>query len=188
MVFSPKDMEENQLFLIMSSAANLRNKNIELIKTCIESDHYVLVITTNQLYEILKKNYEKNGISMEKIYVIDAVTKYARGSEPGPVKNCRFISNPSNLTDMGIAVTESLKELEGKKTCLLYDSLNSSLIYISSQNVTKFIHFVTSKLRLMNFSGIFLAVEKGLDPDVLTKLTLFVDVVIDTDQDPATVP
>jgi len=171
----------------MSSAANLRDRNIELIKACIDSDYFVLVITTNQLYEILKKNYEKNGISMEKIYVIDAVTKYARGSDPVPVKNCRFISNPANLTDMGISFTESLKELEGKKTCLLYDSLNSSLIYISSQNVTKFFHYVTNKLRLMNFSGIFLGVEKGLDPEMLIKLTLFVDVVIDTEIDSETV-
>jgi KaiC/GvpD/RAD55 family RecA-like ATPase len=182
--FSPKDLEENQLYLIMSSAAKLRNNNIELIKTCIAADHHVLVITTNQLYDILKKNYEKNGIPMDKIYVIDAVTKYARGgSDPRPVKNCRFIGNPGNLTEMGIAVTEFLKELEGKKACLLFDSINSTLIYISSQNVTKFIHFVTNKLRMHNFSGIFLAVEKGLDPDVLTKITLFVDTVIDADLD-----
>lgn len=167
----------------MSSATNLRHKNIELIKACIDSDYYVLVVTTNQLFEILKKNYEKDGISMERIYVVDAVTRYAKGSDPEPVQNCRFIDHPGNLTGIGIAITESLKELEGKKTCLLYDSLNSTLIYISSQNTTRFIHFVTNKLRLLKFSGIFLAVEKGLDPDILTQLTLFVDTVIDTDLD-----
>jgi hypothetical protein len=181
-------MEESQLFLIMSSAANLRNKNIELIKACIDTDHYVLVVTTNQLYEVLARNYEKNGIPMEKIYIVDAVTKSATGANPQPVKNCQFISNPGNLTDIGIAIVEALKELDGKKTCLLYDSLNSTLIYISSQNASKFIHFVTNKLRLMHFSGIFLAVEKGLDPDFLTKLTLFVDTVIDADADPTNIP
>lgn len=181
LIFSQKNLDENQLFLIMSSAANLRNKNIELIKTCVDADLFVIVITTNQLAEILKKNYEINGISMEKIYIIDTVTKYANGTDPKPVKNCRFINNPGNLTEMGIVLTEVLKELDGKKTCLLYDSINSTLIYISSRNVTKFIHFVTNKLRLMKFSGIFLAVEKGLDPDMLTKLTLFVDTIIDAD-------
>ena len=55
------------------------------------------------------------------------------------------------------------------------------LIYISSQNIMKFIHFVTNKLRLMHFSGIFIAAEKGLGPEVLTRLTMFVDIVIDMD-------
>jgi hypothetical protein len=54
------------------------------------------------------------------------------------------------------------------------------LIYLSSQNISKFIHFVTNKLRLMDISGIFLAVEKGLDPMLMTQLTTFVDTVIDT--------
>jgi hypothetical protein len=56
------------------------------------------------------------------------------------------------------------------------------LIYISSQNITKFIHFVTNRLRLQDFSGIFLAVEKGLDPKILVQLTTFVDKVIDGDK------
>jgi archaellum biogenesis ATPase FlaH len=100
---------------------------------------------------------------------------------PGVV---RYVNNPANLTDMGIAVTKLLKELSGKEVCLLFDSVNSMLIYISSQNITKFIHFVTNKLRLLNFTGIFLVVEKGLDPDVLVQLITFVDAVIDVDKIP----
>ena len=65
---------------------------------------------------------------------------------------------------------------------LLFDSVNSMLIYISSANITKFVHFVTNKLRLMGFSGIFLAVEKGLDPDVLTQLITFVDRAVDLEK------
>jgi hypothetical protein len=38
---------------------------------------------------------------------------------------------------------------------------------------------VTNKLRLMDISGIFLAVEKGLDPQLLSQLTTFVDVIIE---------
>lgn len=177
-------MKEHELYLIMSSPTEIRNKNIEVIEKVLSEDYTVLVITTNQPYDILKKNYEKNGILLDRIHFIDTVTKYAMGRDPQPVKNCRFINNPANLTDMGIAVTEILKDLEGKKVCLLFDSVNSMLIYISSQNITKFIHFVTNKLRLLNFAGFFLVVEKGMDPDVLTQLTTFVDAVVDVDKTP----
>ena len=175
---------DHELFLIISSATDLRNRNIELIRDVTAKGYYVLVITTNQISEVLRRNYEKNGIPLDRIWFVDAVTRYALGHDPGPVKQCRFVNNPSDLTDIGIAVSGTLKELQGKEVCLLLDSVNSMLIYLSSQNIKKFVHFITSKLRLLNFSGIFLAVEKGLDPDVLIQLTTFVDEVIDMDKEP----
>ncbi len=184
MIFSLKDTTENELFIVLASAANIRNKNIEVVKAAIENDYYIIVVTTNQLAGILKKNYDKQMLPEDKIYFVDAVTKYAAGTNVPPMKNCRFITNPGNLTDMGIAITESIKELEGKKTCLLLDSINSMLIYIPSHNITKFIHFVTNKLRIHNLSGIFLIVEKGIAPEVLSQLTTFVDNVIDEDPVP----
>jgi hypothetical protein len=183
-VFSLDTIQDEELYLIMASAPDIRNKNIEIIKGLLSKDYYVLVITTNQPYDVLKKNYEKRGIAMERIFVVDTVTKYAMGHDHEPVANCRFVNNPADMTAIGIAVTESLGGLKGKKVSLLFDSVNSMLIYISSQNITKFIHFVTNRLRLMNFSGMFLAVEKGLDPDVLTQLTTFVDEVVDIDAAP----
>jgi hypothetical protein len=184
MEFPLPDIKDEEIYLIMASAQEIKKKNIELIKGLLTKDYHVLVITTNQPYDVLKKNYEKNGIDMEKIFIVDTVTKYAQGHEHEPVKNCRFVSNPADMTAIGIAVTESLSGLKGKKVSLLFDSVNSMLIYISSQNITRFVHFITNKLRLMNFSGMFLAVEKGLDPDVLTQLTTFVDEVFDIDQIP----
>jgi hypothetical protein len=82
---------------------------------------------------------------------------------------------------MGIAVTEVLKEHADRKVCIMYDSVSTMLIYLSSANISKFIHFVTNKLRLMDISGVFLAVEKGLDPMLMTQLTTFVDSVVETD-------
>ncbi|PKL68489.1 MAG: hypothetical protein CVV30_11300 [Methanomicrobiales archaeon HGW-Methanomicrobiales-1] len=184
MAFPLPELKEDEIYLVVASASNIRNKNIELIKELLAKDYYVLVITTNQPYDILKKNYEKEGIAMEKIFVVDTVTKYAMGHDHEPVKNCRFVNNPADLTGIGIAVTESLSELQGKKVSLLLDSVNSMLIYITSHHITKFVHFISNKLRLMNFSGIFLVVEKGLDPDVLTQLITFVDEVIDVDKIP----
>jgi hypothetical protein len=108
----------------------------------------------------------------------------AIGKVPAEVRNCRFINNPTNLTDLGIAVTEVLKENAGKKVCILYDSISTMLIYLSSPNISKFIHFVTNKLRLMDISGVFLAAEKGLDPLLMTQLKMYVDAIIDMEEEP----
>lgn len=185
MVFSISTLNSEGIYLIMASAPDIRNKNIEFIKGLLAKDYHVLVITSNQPYDILRKNYEKNGIAMERVFFIDTVTRFALGHDHEPVENCRFVGNPADLTAVGIALSESLSELKDMKVSLLFDSVNSMLIYLSSQHITKFIHFITNKLRLMNFAGIFLAVEKGLDPDMLTQLVTFVDEVIDADAKPA---
>lgn len=184
MEFFLQAIEEHGLYLVKLSPNEMRNKNIELTGKIVAEGYDVIVVTTNQPYDILRKNYEKNGIHLDRIYFVDTVTKNALGRDPLPSKNCRFINNPSNLTDTGIAITQMLQVLEGKKVCLLFDSVSSMLIYLSSQNIIKFIHFITNKLRLLNFSGIFLIVENGLDPDALAQLTTFVDVVVNVEKNP----
>ncbi|ABS56138.1 hypothetical protein Mboo_1621 [Methanoregula boonei 6A8] len=183
MAITQADLKDEGLYLITAPAARMREENINLIRMLLLRDYYVLVVTVNLPYDILKKNYAEKGIPMEKIFVVDTVTKYAIGHDHEPVLNCRFVGNPSDLTDLGIAITGILSSNKEKKISLLFDSVNAMLIYISSQNITKFIHFVTNKLRLMKFSGIFLAVEKGLDPNLLLQLTTFVDRVIDVDEE-----
>jgi hypothetical protein len=179
-IVSPEELAKKRIFLVLATPGNIRQRNIDLIKEISELGYHTVVITTNFPYGILAKLYGEQGIDLTKVSFIDAVTRNSIGSAENIPGVVRFINNPSNLTDMGIAVTEVLKDHSGKKVCILYDSISTMLIYLSSPNISKFIHFVTNKLRLMDISGIFLAVEKGLDPMLMTQLTTFVDTVIDT--------
>jgi KaiC/GvpD/RAD55 family RecA-like ATPase len=140
-----------------------------------------VVITTNFPYIVLKKLYEQSGVDLTRVSFIDAVTHHSFGSAQNVPGKVRYISNPANLTDMGIAVTEALREHHAGKVCILYDSISTMLIYLPSPNISKFIHFVTNRLRLMDISGVFLAVEKGIDPMLMTQLTTFVDKVVDAE-------
>lgn len=172
---------EEKLFLVLSSADMLKKNNAHIIHTLIGKGYRVVVITTNQPSAVLKKHYSTDGIDISRVSFIDAITKYALGKIPPGQEDCRFINSPSNLTDLGIAITEVLHSLANEKTCLLFDSVSTMLIYLPSTNISKFIHFITSKLRLVDAAGIFLAVEKGLDPLLLTQLTTYVDGTIDMD-------
>ena len=180
-IVNPEDLAKNQIFLILTSPGNIRERNMEIIRELSGLGYHSVVITTNFPYSVLMKLYDQGGVDLAKVSFIDAVTRNSFGSAediPGVV---RYVNNPANLTDMGIAVTEVLKEHHSGKVCILYDSISTLLIYLSSANISKFIHFVTNKLRLMDISGVFLAVEKGLDPMLMTQLTTFVDTVIDAE-------
>jgi len=180
LIVRPEDLDKKQIFLILATPSNIRQRNIELIKELAALEYHTIIVTLNFPYNILSKLYAENGIDVKNVSFVDAVTRNSIGNAENIPGVVRFINNPANLTDLGIAVTEVLKENSGKKVCVLYDSVSTMLIYLSSQNISKFIHFVTNKLRLMDLSGVFLAVEKGLDPMLISQLTTFVDTVIDT--------
>jgi hypothetical protein len=179
-IVNPEDLDKKQIFLILATPATIRQRNIDLIREISSQGFHTVIVTINFPYNILSKLYAENGVDLKTVSFIDAVTRNSVGSAENIPGVVRFVNNPANLTDLGIAVTEVLKENAGKKVCILYDSVSTMLIYLSSQNISKFIHFVTNKIRLMDISGVFLAVEKGLDPMLVSQLTTFVDTVIDT--------
>lgn len=179
-IVNPDSLAQKQIFLILATPGNIRECNISIIKELSALGYLSVIITTNFPYSILAKLYTQSGVDLSRVCFVDAVTRNSIGSVENIPGIVRYINSPANLTDMGIAVTEVLKEHSGEKVCILYDSVSTMLIYLSSPNISKFIHFVTNKLRLLDISGVFLAVEKGLDPMLMSQLTTFVDTVIDT--------
>lgn len=160
----------------------MKKANVSIVREIVSRGAVAIVVTTNQPYLILKKLYEREGLDLSKVYFVDAITRYAVGAEPAGAANAQFVNSPENLTGMGIAVTQALKEVEGGNVFVFVDSISTMLIYLSSADVSKFIHFLSSRLKILNVSGVFLAVGKGLDPLLLTRLTTFVDEVIDLDE------
>ena len=184
MTFSFDRLDRDKIYLCLTSAVRLRENSSAIIRSLIARGYLVIIVTTNQPYTILKKHYEKDGIDLSKVGFIDAITRYAVGEVPVGAKGVRFTSSPSDLTQLGIAISDSLKDLGGRKAAILLDSVSTMLIYLPSTNLSKFIHFVSSKLKILDMVGIFLAVEDGLDPTLLSQLTTFVDQVMNMDREP----
>lgn len=183
MVFSFSLSGEKKLYLVISPPEKLKLYNIEIIRQLIIDQQSVLVVTTSQPYTTLVKNYENYGLDISRIWFVDAITKCALGRIPQEASNCRFVKNPANITDLGIVITDVLNSFPDQKPCILFDSISTMLIYIPSINISKFFHFITNKLKLLNSPGIFLAADKSLDPLLMTQIVTFVDEVIDTEAD-----
>jgi len=172
--------DDKRIILALSPSRTYRENTIRMMQEIQKDpDLRVIVICVNQPAAFLSDYYKKNGIDTNRIFFIDAITQYATGTAPAPLDNCRFVSKPNDLTSMGIAVTTILKQFEGQKTVIFLDSVNAMLIHSSSADLTKFIHFIISKLRILSIAGILLAVEKGLDPVLLSQLSTFADDLVE---------
>jgi hypothetical protein len=172
------ETEDSLLYLMLAPPGDVHAMNIDVMQKIISRNCTPLIITVNQPYKVLVKMYAKEGIAPEKYYVIDTVTQYSGGSCV-PASHVRYITNPSNLTDLGIAITELIRLMPEPKKCIMFDSVSMFLIHIPSITASKFLHFVVNKLKLSEISGIFLCVDKGLDPVILSQMSAFVDRIVD---------
>ena len=168
-----------QIVLALSDPLKFKDNTLRLIREIQGEGFNLIVIAVNNPSGYLLELYQKNGIDTDKIWFIDAITRYAVGQEQETLKNCIYVNKPGDLTSLSIAVSEILKKRQGEKPVIFLDSVNAMLIYINSVDLSKFFHFIVSKLRILNISGIFLAVEKGLDPIMISQLSSFADEVIE---------
>ena len=175
-----ESIAENDLFLIFSKANELKKGDQEIVSQLVKLDYKIIVVTSNQPYTNLIQTYEENNIDLSNVSFIDLITHYALGKTPENKthEKCTFISNPGNLTDTGIAITEMINNNDVKKIAVVFDSITTMLIYLSSDQLSKFIHFLTNKFRLIGVKGFFFAAEGGIDPALEVRFTTFMDVVI----------
>jgi KaiC/GvpD/RAD55 family RecA-like ATPase len=155
--------------------------NLVVIKKILEEKDTPLIISLNQPSQVLVKSYAKEGITPDQYYVIDAVTHYSGGScRPDP--HIRYVNHPADLTGLGIAITEFLRQIPSSRKCIIFDSVSMLLIHIPTASASKFLHFVVNKLKISDVSGIFLCVENGLDPVILSQMSAFVDKIVDYEE------
>ena len=169
---------ESTLYLMLARPEKMQEMNLMVMKKILESNCTPLLVTVNKPGKVLAKLYAKEGISTESFYIVDAVTQYS-GGEAIPSPRVRYVTNPANLTDLGIAITEIIKQMPEGKKCIIFDSVSMFLIHIPSASASKFLHFIINKLKLEDISGIFLCVDKGMDPVILSQMSAFVDQIAD---------
>ncbi|KAF1075737.1 hypothetical protein MKMG_01677 [Methanogenium sp. MK-MG] len=174
-MINPGDLTSEQIILIQSDAHFLKNVSTEAVKSITAGGFRVIMITTNQPSMILLKMYSRANINTGLVFFIDAITNYALGKDEGDSEDVIFISNPGDLTEIGIALTKALKKFENEDVCIVLDSISTMLIYVSSARISKFIHYLTNKIRLSDIHGVLFAAKNGIDPGFMIQLTTFVD-------------
>ncbi len=170
------------LILALFSADTIRENTSDLVHELVSAGYYTVIVSTNQPYEVLRRTYEKNGIDLNAVFFIDAITNFAVGSMPAGIPGVKFVSSPSNLTELGMVITKVTGDLQPGRNCVIFDSVNTMFIYLPSVDVSKFLHYIGNRLRILGIPGIFLAVRTGLNPMILSRIDTLVDEVINLEQ------
>jgi hypothetical protein len=173
-----KDLPEHWLMLFVINAEDFLEKNIAILNEVLKQEDAVGVyVTLNRPYSVLKKILEKNNFNTDKLLFIDCITKTVESENED--KKCLFLENPQNLTNITIAIDEIMSVIPSKNKSLFVDPMGSLLIYNRAETVSKFMHVLTGKIRVLNLNGVILATEKELDLEFADQLEQFVDKTVD---------
>lgn len=90
------------------------------------------------------------GVPADRLSVVDCVSRGALGSRGlrNDARN-RYVSDPGDLTGIGIGVTEFLRDYrrEGVSPWLGVHSLSTMVMYASVRSVFRFLHVIVSRIR-----------------------------------------
>jgi len=173
-----KDLKEF-IALATVSAEEYQKTNIQLVKHLTQKKNIPGVyVTLNKPFEVMKSTLEKGGVDTRMIIFIDAVTETSE-KNVSKTKNCLFIGNPENLSDISMAMDQAVRALPGNDKFLFFDSLSTLLVYNNVGTVARFIHFLAGKMRAWKVKGIIISLERESDKELIEELSQFCDVVID---------
>ena len=171
-----KKLPDNFVVMAIVPFKNFEEANLHLLSIVINKyNSKGSYITINRPYKSMVKLLKKENINSKNIFFIDCITKETEVETK--TNNCRFIGSPNNLTEIAIALDPIFKD--GKHKYIFLDSLDTLSVYNSVNSVIKFAHFLTSKVRLHDISGIMLAVHENSDQKLVMELAQFCDKVID---------
>lgn len=153
------------------------SKVIEIVKQ-VSSDHFVIYVTTNKPYSSLKNIFSSNKINTNKIFFIDCVSKSVGKADSN--ENVVLLDSPANLTNLSIAIVESIKNIQGKKILFL-DSLSTLALFNDSKVLERFSHYLINQMELFNSETAILTLETDMDKNILNMVSSMVDKVIKVD-------
>lgn len=166
-----ESIEEGKVILLTFSNSEILSKNIQNLKDLTEKQNFSsgIYVTVNRPYESLKNILSSNNVTLDRLFFIDCITPSVNGQIEESA-HCKFVSSPSDLTHLSIKISESVSSLPEGKKFLYLDSLSTLSIYNSPNDLARFCHFLIARIRILGFTGIFVAVEKRLNEDLFHEL------------------
>lgn len=166
-----KELEQNASILLILSPEDHSSlmKFIEPIKK-----KKICFVTLSRTYDAVEKDLKELGADPKNFFILDAVT--STFSRAKPPEHVTFIPSPDALTDMNIAIIETMKN--EKCDYLVFDSISTLLTYRKNPLVARFTDFVLGKIKDLKGRAIFTCLDGDSKAQAIQEISLHIDKVI----------
>ncbi|MFH1788926.1 MAG: hypothetical protein ABH834_06070 [Candidatus Altiarchaeota archaeon] len=166
--------EEGEIIVLLIPDEDYTRRVMEITKDLTRISTRLCYISLNLPYRSLLKHFDEKHIDPSKFYFIDAITQTAEMIKNQPT--CEYVSSPGALTELSLAISNILETQ--KFDYLIFDSLSTLLVYESPLIVTKFIHSLMAKIRVVGTKAIFTCLKQDYDSVLLKDINMFADKIL----------
>ncbi|MBM3303643.1 MAG: hypothetical protein FJY76_00985 [Candidatus Aenigmarchaeota archaeon] len=171
-----RNIEEDFAIIVLTSGVRLDETNSSIVKELMKKRDMCLYVAINQPYNRMLRVMERKSVDVKRVFFIDCITETS-GGKAERAGNCLYVNSPSNLTELGIAISQALHAIPGQKF-LFMDALSTLVIYNTPNSFAKFAHFLMTRVKLLGLNGIFMVVEKEMEEQVFSRISHFSDRII----------
>jgi hypothetical protein len=165
-----KELSSNNAMLLVLGSLNYSESVMGVINKL--SGKNVCFVTLNKTYPAVDEWMIKNRINTKNFAFIDAISKAIQNLKVQAPK-CRYVTSPSALTEMSIAISEMV----GKGVdYLMFDSISTLLVYNNEKQVEKFISGIVNKARSSETKSMFFILEND---KLIQPCSMFMDKVLE---------
>jgi archaellum biogenesis ATPase FlaH len=147
-----------------------------ILKTLSERYKLICYVSMNKPCNSLLDLMKENVIDTSKFYFIDCITKTAK--IPEQVNYCTYISSPSALTEISLAVSNYFMN-EAGADCFIFDSLSTLYVHESESTITKFVHYLMAKLKVVGCDSYFTVLKTDENSTLMKDVHMFADQIVD---------
>gem|GEM_PF-4574617 len=134
----------------------------------------IIYVALLRPYDQVAAVLKKAGIKTDSLFFIDCTSGTDGRREEK--KNVIFVNGQQDLTGIGIAVSQALKNIEGKKLVLM-GSISTLFLYNDTGLVQRFLNFFVNKLRQEDIDGILVTTKDDPNKDAIGVIKTFCDEV-----------
>jgi hypothetical protein len=167
------ELKANAVVLCVAMPDQLRVKVQEAVRSISVGFNRPCFISLTKPYAALARELDAAKVPKDRLFIIDCVSRVAEGKQ----KNCLVTAGAEDLTDLGIAISETLGK--GGVDAMVVDNVMVLTLYNDEAQTLKFLHSVITKLRTAGVgTALFLAKDEK-HADLAKELYIFVDKVMD---------
>ena len=130
-------------------------------------------VSVNKRARYVKSRLESKKIDLSKVVFVDML----EGAKK-PENGIFFIRSAKALTELSIVISHLVAAIKQKNKFLVFDSIDSLLMHHDFNTVVKFIHFLLSKIRMLNASLYLICMNTKENKELMMAIAPFVDEMV----------
>ncbi|PIN74140.1 hypothetical protein COV20_00820 [Candidatus Woesearchaeota archaeon CG10_big_fil_rev_8_21_14_0_10_45_16] len=140
------------VYVITSGASNSKNLSKEVLSSVMGS-RFGVYVTLNRSYTEMVKQLQTQKIKTDKLLFIDGVGAKCEVDS----QNCISLEGNKSLTELSLILSKAGSNSSIK--FIIFDSLNSLLLYNKVESCERFVHYLINKVKNMDVLLAILAVN-----------------------------